>query len=163
MRELVFALDYDPGRNAVGDTLAAHSDARIRSLSLHVTETSLWRVDHVTGSSDALSAIENAFFTADYYADCLAAEDCGADSTTRVLDHADDALVLYSYWERTPACSSVPHIALDHLGEGALFETRHERRRYMWRIIIRGRATSARSSTNSNARSETPPRWRCSG
>lgn len=138
MRELVFALDYEPGCNRVADTLTEHPGARIRSLSLHATTESLWRVDHVTGSADALAAVEDAFLTADYYADCLATEDCGATQKTRVLDHADDTLILYSYWERTPTCASVPHIALDHLGDGLLFETRNEALRYTWRIVHSG-------------------------
>mgnify|MGYP006275873071 CR=1 FL=1 len=138
MRELVFTLEYAEGCNAVADTLAAHPDARIRSLSLHATAESLWRVDHASGSPEALEAIEAAFLTTDYYADCLAAEDCGATQTTQVLEHTDETLVLYSYWNRTPTCASVPHIALKHLGEGALFETEHERRSYTWRVIHSG-------------------------
>ncbi|WP_101296918.1 helix-turn-helix domain-containing protein [Halegenticoccus soli] len=138
MRELVFALDYEPGCNAVADTLAEHPAARIRSLSLHATDESLWRVDHAAGSPDALAEIEEAFLTADYYADCLTTEDCGAAQTTQVLEHTDETLVLYSYWERAPTCSSVPHAALDHLGDGLLFETRHEEWRYTWRIIHSG-------------------------
>lgn len=138
MRELVFTLDYEPGCNEVADTLAAHPRARIRSLSLHATDESLWRVDHVSGPADALDAVEDAFMTADYYADCLATEHCGATQETQVLDHSGDTLVLYSYWERTPTCASVPHIALDHLGEGVLFETRNEGRRYTWRIVHSG-------------------------
>ena len=138
MRELVFTLEYEPGCNAVADALAAHPDARIRSLSLHATPESLWRVDHASGPADALEEIEEAFLTADYYADCLAAEDCGATQTTQVLEHTDETLVLYSYWNRTPTCASVPHIALEHLGEGALFETRHEEREYTWRVIHSG-------------------------
>lgn len=138
MRELVFTLDYEPECNAVADTLASHPDARIRSLSLHATPESLWRVDHATGEANALDAIEDAFLNNDYYADCLAAEDCGATQTTEVLDHTDDTLILYSYWERTPTCASVPHLALEHLGNGALFETRHEAREYKWRVIHSG-------------------------
>ena len=138
MRELVFTLEYEPGCNAVADTLADHPGARIRSLSLHATAESLWRVDHATGSPAALAAIENAFLTSDYYADCLATESCGATQTTQVLEHTDDRLVLYSYWERTPTCISVPHVALEHLGDGQLFETTHEGREYTWRIIYSG-------------------------
>ncbi|GAB3672784.1 helix-turn-helix domain-containing protein [Halopiger thermotolerans] len=138
MRELVFALEYEPGCNRVADTLADHPDARIRSLSLHATTEELWRVDHATGDPDALAAIEDAFITADYYADCLATGDCGAVQTTQVLEHAADTLVLYSYWKRTPDCESVPHIALEHLGSGVLFETRHEGRHYTWRLIHSG-------------------------
>ena len=138
MRELVFALEYEPGCNTVADALADHPDARIRSLSLHATAERLWRVDHATGTPDALDAIEDAFHTSDYYADCLATEDCRATQTTRVLDRTDDTLVLYSDWERTPSCASVPHIARDHLGDGVLFETRHEGRHYTWRLIHSG-------------------------
>jgi predicted DNA binding protein len=138
MRELVFALEYEPGANRVADALADHPDARIRSLSLHVTAERLWRVDHATGSPAALADVEDTFRRADYYADCLATEDCGATQRTQVLDHAEETLVLYSYWERSPVCASVPHIARDHLGDGLLFDTRHEGRHYTWRIIHPG-------------------------
>jgi hypothetical protein len=138
MRELVFTLTYEPDCNAVAEVLAEHPDAGIRSLSLHATPESLWRVDHATGSPAALDAIEDAFLTADYYADCLATDHPGATQRTQVLEHDSERLVLYSYWERTPACASVPHVALEYLGEGALFETRHEGREYTWRIIHPG-------------------------
>jgi predicted DNA binding protein len=135
MRELVFDLAYEPGSNPVAEVLAAHPEARIRSLSLHATEESLWRVDHATGSAAALDAIRETFFEADYYADCLTTDHCGATQTTNVLEHTDDTLVLYSYWERTEACASVPHMALEHLGEGILFETTHQERTYRWRVL----------------------------
>jgi len=138
MRELAFALEYAPGCNRVADTLAEHPGARIRSLSLHATDERLWRVDHASGSPDALDAIEDAFRSTDYYADCLATDDCGATQTMDVLDRTAETLVLYSYWERTPVCVSVPHLALDHLGDGLLFDTRHEKRHYTWRIIHSG-------------------------
>lgn len=135
MRELEFALRYDPGANRVADILADQSDASIRSISLHATEESLWRVDYATGPSDSLDAIEDAFLAGDYYADCLASEACGATQRTQVLDETDDTLVLYSYWERTSVCESIPHMALHHLGQGILFETLREGRQYTWRVI----------------------------
>jgi predicted DNA binding protein len=134
VREVAFTVDYEPGCNAVADALADHPDATVRSLSLHVTETSLWRVDYATGSDDALAAIEGAFRRGNYYADCLLPENCGATERTEVLDDGA-ALVLYSYWERTPTCASVPHLALEHLGEGVLFETRRAGRSYRWRVL----------------------------
>jgi predicted DNA binding protein len=138
MHELVFALEYEPNCNSVADTLAEHPDAWVRSLSLHATEECLWRVDHATGTLDALVAIEDAFLNSDYYADCLATGDCNATQTMQVLDRTEETLVLYSYWERTPLCSSIPHIARAHLGDGLLFDTRHESRHYTWRIIHSG-------------------------
>jgi len=138
MRELVFALEYEPGSNRVADTLAEYPDARIRSLSLHATAESLWRVDHVTGPATALADLESAFLATDYYTDCLTAEHCGATQRTQVLESTDDMLVLYSYWERTSSCASVPHMALEHLGHGALFEATKTDRCTTWRIVHSG-------------------------
>jgi predicted DNA binding protein len=58
-----------------------------------------------------------------------------ADWETDVLDRTDDALVLYSYWTRTPSCTSIPHLALDHFGDGLIFQTTWVGHRYEWRII----------------------------
>ncbi|WP_247000049.1 helix-turn-helix domain-containing protein [Halosolutus gelatinilyticus] len=136
MREFVFALEYEPGTNPVADVLADHPDTTIRSLSCHVTSDSLWRVDHATGSEQALAELEAAYETADYFADCLVKDDCGADCEVQVLDRSNGTLVVYTYWERTNVCTSVPHVALEYLGEGLLFETYREGRRYRWRIVL---------------------------
>ncbi|MFC4543682.1 helix-turn-helix domain-containing protein [Halosolutus amylolyticus] len=136
MREFVFALEYEPGTNPVADVLAEYPDTSVRSLSCHVTSDSLWRVDHATGSPEALEALERAYENADYCADCLVKDDCGADCETQVLDRSNGTLVVYTYWDRTEVCTSVPHVALEHLGEGLLFETYREGRRYRWRIVL---------------------------
>lgn len=138
MRELVFVLEHEPGCNRVADTLSEYPDARIRSLSLHATAESLWRVDHVTGSTDALADIEDAFLTENYYTDCITSDHCNATQRTQVLESRDDMLMMYSYWERTPDCASVPHLALNHLGQGALFEATKQDRDYTWRIVHSG-------------------------
>jgi predicted DNA binding protein len=140
MRELVFALEHEPGCNRVADTLAEYPDARIRSLSLHATAESLWRVDHVTGPADALADIEEAFLATTHYTDCITSEHCDANQRTQVLESTDDMLMMYSYWERTSDCASVPHMALKHLGQGALFEATKQERKYTWRIVHSGEA-----------------------
>lgn len=136
MREFVFALEYESGTNPVADVLAAYPEASIRSLSCHVTADSLWRVDHAEGSAEALAALEDAYTTSEFFADCLVKDDCGAECEVQVLDRSSDTLVVYTYWDRTEVCTSVPHVALEHLGEGLLFETYREGRRYRWRIVL---------------------------
>lgn len=136
MRELVFELDYRPGWNAVADTLAEYPGAAIRSLSCHVTPDTLWRVDHVQGPPDAVSAIESAYTNVEYFPDCLVTDHCGASAQTEILDRTDESLVIYCVWERSEICTSVPHLALEHIGEGLLFETRQEGRQYRWRIVL---------------------------
>jgi predicted DNA binding protein len=135
MRELVFALEYAPGTNAVADILTANPETKIRSLSCHVTPDNLWRVDYVTGGQNALDELIETVANAEYYTDCLARRDCEADWETQILDHIDDALVLYSYWTRTPSCTSIPHLALDHFGDGLIFQTTWVGHRYEWHII----------------------------
>lgn len=135
MRKLVFALEYTPGANAVADILAENPETKIRSLSCHVSPDTLWRVDYVTGKKSALDNIAETVADAEYYTDCLARRDCEADWETQVLDRTDDALLLYSYWSRTPSCTSIPHLALDHFGDGLIFKTTWVGRRYEWRII----------------------------
>ncbi len=136
MREFVFALEYEPGANPVGDVLEASPETTVRSLSCHVTSDSLWRVDLAEGPD--LQTLEEAYADRTYCADCLVTDDCGADCETQVLDRSEGTLVIYTSWERTDVCTSVPHLALEHLGEGLLFETRRERRRYRWRIVLSG-------------------------
>ena len=136
MREFVFALEYDPGTNPVADVLATHGDATVRSLSCHVTPESLWRVDRAVGSDEALEALEAAYRDGDFFADCLVRDDCGADCQVDVLDRGSDGLVVYTYWDRTDECASVPHLAREYLGDGLLFETYREDRRYRWRIVL---------------------------
>lgn len=136
MREFVFALEYEPGTNPVADVLAEYPETSVRSLSCHVTADSLWRVDHAEGPPEALAALEEAYKTADFFADCLVKDDCGADCEVQVLDRSNGTLVVYTYWDRTEVCTSVPHVALEHLGEGLLFETYREGRRYRWRIVL---------------------------
>ena len=135
MRELVFALEYSRGTNSAADILTANPETKIRSLSCHVTPDNLWRVDHVTGGQNALDELTETVADAEYYTDCLARRDCEADWETQVLDRTDDALVLYSYWSRTPSCTSIPHLALDHFGDGLIFQTMWVGHRYEWRII----------------------------
>ncbi|SDQ48544.1 helix-turn-helix domain-containing protein [Natronobacterium texcoconense] len=136
MREFVFALEYEAGTNPVADVLAAYPDASIRSLSCHVTEDSLWRVDHAEGPDEALAELEHAYEDADFFADCLVKDDCGAECEVQILDRSNGTLVVYTYWDRTDVCTSVPHVALEELGEGLLFETYREGRRYRWRIVL---------------------------
>ncbi|MFC7157483.1 helix-turn-helix domain-containing protein [Halomarina halobia] len=141
MREFVFALEFEPETNPVADLLAQYPETKLRSLSCHVTAETLWRVDHVTGSEEALNAVVDAVTTADYYADCLVRRDCEGEWETRTLDRSAETLILYSYWNRTQSCTSIPHLALEHFGDGLIFETTWRGRRYQWRLILPGDVT----------------------
>jgi predicted DNA binding protein len=138
MRELVFELDYRPGWNPVSEALAEHPEATVRSLSCHATSETLWRVDLVEGPAEALDALSAAYERSEYFPDCLVTGDCEATSETRVLDREERTLVVYCVWERSSVCTSVPHLALAHLGDGLLLESHQEGRSHRWRIVLSG-------------------------
>ncbi|MFB6196319.1 MAG: helix-turn-helix domain-containing protein [Haloplanus sp.] len=135
MRELVFALEYDPGANPIADVLAGAPGAEMRSISCHATAESLWRVDHASGPADTIDRLEAIVLSTEFYSDCLAEETCGASSRRELLHRTGDELVFYTYWDRTDVCESIPHIALEQFGEGVLFETRRSERRYIWHLV----------------------------
>ncbi|MFQ3319954.1 MAG: putative DNA binding protein [Natronomonas sp.] len=134
MREVVFVVAHEPGVNPVADLLAEHPSGRIRSLACHVTESSLWRVDRANGPDAVLDALED-MAGAQYFTDCLVREDCHGEWETTVLDRSDGSLLLYSYWERTPDCDSVPHLAREHFGDGVVLDETWRERRQRWRVL----------------------------
>jgi predicted DNA binding protein len=120
--------------NPVADLLAEYPSARIRSLACHVTESALWRVDRATGPGAALDELED-LAGARYFTDCLVRDGCDGDWETTVLDRSESSLVLYSYWERTPSCDSVPHLAREHFGDGVVLDETWRGRRQRWRAL----------------------------
>lgn len=134
MREIVFTVVHEPGMNPVADLLAEYPSARIRSLACHVTESALWRVDRATGPGAALDELED-LAGARYFTDCLVRDGCDGDWETTVLDRSEGSLVLYSYWERTPSCDSVPHLAREHFGDGVVLDETWRGRRQRWRAL----------------------------
>lgn len=135
MREIVFAMAYPPDCDQIADTLADYPDVQIRSQACHVTEDSLWRIDHATGPADALTALEEQYLAPDYCADCLVSS-CDSDGETQVLDRSDNRRIFYIRWSKTENCTSIPHLALEQFGTGLLFETTRVERQYQWRILV---------------------------
>lgn len=143
MRELVFTVEYDSGCDPIADALATHSDARVHSLSCHVTRESFWRVDHASGTGDALEDLAEAYRNPEHCPDCLTAE-CGSETSVEVLDGGSDARVFYVQWGNEHECSSVPHLAFDCLGPGFILEAERHGREHWWRFLVPGDADVGR-------------------
>lgn len=135
MRELVFTVGYDPGCDPIADALATHPDARVHSLSCHVTRDSFWRVDHASGPGAALDDLEGAYLNPGYCPDCLTAE-CSSDTSIEVLEGGSDARVFYIRWDNERECNSVPHLAFDCLGPGFILEAKRHGREHWWRFLV---------------------------
>ncbi|WP_137286197.1 helix-turn-helix domain-containing protein [Halorussus salinisoli] len=136
MRAFSFALEYDAGADSVADAFRDSPNLYGRSLACTVTPGNCWRVDRLTGPTESLEAAEVAYADWGHAADCLGAEDCGADHRTEVLHRDPSTRILFTAWERTSACSSIPHLALSYLGPGVLFATERHGPRYEWHVLL---------------------------
>ena len=65
----------------------------------------------------------------------LVRDGCDGDWETTVLDQSAGSLVLYSYWERTDDCDSIPHLARDRFGDGVVLEETWRGRTQRWRVL----------------------------
>ncbi|WP_132058753.1 helix-turn-helix domain-containing protein [Halorussus amylolyticus] len=136
MRVLSFALDYDSGADPVADAFGANPNASARSLACAVTPDHCWRVDRIVGPDGSLDRVQAAVEDHGHAADCLGASDCETDHRTAVLHRDPTSRILFTSWAKTDRCSSVPHLALSHLGPGVLFATERRGRRYEWRVLM---------------------------
>ncbi|MFC7078933.1 helix-turn-helix domain-containing protein [Halorussus caseinilyticus] len=136
MRAFSFALEYDAGTDPVADAFRGAPDLYGHSLACTVTPENCWRVDRLTGPTDPLERAADAYAESGHAADCLGPADCAADHRTEVLQRDPSTRILFTSWERTDACRSIPHLALDHLGPGVLFATERHGPRYEWHVLL---------------------------
>ena len=136
MRTVSFALEYEVGADAVADAFREHPDLYGHSLACTVTSDYWWRVDRLTGPTEALAVAEAAFAEDGHAADCLGPGECGTELQTEVLHRDPSTRILYTKWRRTGDCESVPHLALDHVGPGVLFATERRGPRYEWHVLL---------------------------
>lgn len=133
---LAFALEYEPGADRVADAFRDEPELSARSLAVAVTPDHCWRVDRLVGPTDAVDAAAAAVERHGHAADCLEASGCGRDQAVEVLYRDPTSRILFTSWARTDRCTSIPHLALDHLGPGVLFATERNEDRYEWQILL---------------------------
>lgn len=136
MRAVSFALAYEPGADPVADAFREHPNLYARSLACVVTPDHYWRVDRLTGPTEALADAVAAVADHGHAADCFGDEDCGTDARTEVLYRDPSTRILYRCWTRTEGCSSIPHLALEYVGPGVLFATERHRDTYVWHVLL---------------------------
>ncbi|WP_128478662.1 helix-turn-helix domain-containing protein [Halorussus pelagicus] len=135
MRSFSFTLEYEDG-DPVADAFRADSDLYGHSLACSVVPDHYWRVDRLTGPTEALERAEAAYAEAGHAADCFGAGDCGRDLRVKALHRDPSTRILFTGWTRTDDCRSIPHLALDHLGPGVLFATERHGDRYEWHVLM---------------------------
>lgn len=136
MRAVSFALEYEAEADAIAEAFSEYSDLYGHSLACTVTPDHCWRVDRLTGPTEALEVAEAAFAEDGHAADCFGSGDCAAELWTEVLHRDPSTRILFTGWRRTDECESIPHLALEYVGPGVLFATERHGRRYEWHVLL---------------------------
>ncbi|WP_227357226.1 helix-turn-helix domain-containing protein [Haladaptatus salinisoli] len=137
MRELTFAIEYDPGSNPIMDVFIDHPSLVARSLKGFVTEDRFWRIERISGSQSALDRIEAIRFDNTTCGEAITEQRCEAAQYHDTLERSGNELVLYTYTEDVRCCESVHTLAGKHLPIGLIFETRRRESAHWWRILMR--------------------------
>lgn len=137
MREFVFTIKYDRGIDPLTDRFIDHPSMLAKSLSCCVTKRSMWRVDRITGSNEALSALESVYLDTDHCNECVGGTGCGSRRDYEILETDTGTRTIYAYRTEMEGCHSIPYYAVQLFGDGLLFQTTRRENEYRWRILMR--------------------------
>jgi hypothetical protein len=135
MREFVFTVEYERGTDPLADLFIEHPSAVAKAVTVSVSTRGLWRVDHVSGPSDALAAFEALLTDPEYCMECGDHPECTAESTHEIVTERDGSFTFYSHSRNVSYCHSVPYFAATTLGDGLLFDAQRRGSRYEWRVL----------------------------
>lgn len=140
MRELTFALEFDPGVDPVMDTFIEFSQLGSDSLASCVRRDRIWSIERFVGPTEALEEIERTRFGTEEPREEMTATECQADRHHDLLERSATTLVTYSFIERLHTCDSVMALAARHLDLGHLFQTQRREECQEWRLLMRSEA-----------------------
>jgi hypothetical protein len=137
MRELVFRVEYDPGADPVMDVFAEHADLRSRSVACHVSNEGVWRVDRLTGPTEALDRIERVYGSHGRCLDCVTGVHDRSTTDHEVLAADANARTVYTFREARTGCFSLPCLTCRHVRKGILTESGRRGNAEEWRLLLR--------------------------
>ncbi|WP_254547057.1 helix-turn-helix domain-containing protein [Halomarina pelagica] len=136
MKEYAFAVEYPAGVDPLADLFIDHPGAMAKSIACVVSDDSMWRVDRVTGPTEAIDAIEACALDPERCNECPPG-DCASHREYEVLTRDATTCTYYSYRTDIDRCPSLPSLAADHLGDGVLYESVRRGGNYTWRVLVR--------------------------
>jgi len=140
MRELSFALEFDPGVDPVMDACIDYPELRADSMGSPIRRDRFWSVERFVGPSKALDRIERVRFGTDTPRAEMTATTCEADRHHELLERSASNLVTYTFVERLHTCNSVVALAARHLDLGHVFQTQRREECQEWRLLMRSEA-----------------------
>jgi predicted DNA binding protein len=137
MRELVFAVEYDPGTDPVMDVFIENEGLRSRSVACHVSAAGVWRIDRLTGPADALESITRVYEGHDRCLDCVTGVHDRRTTAYELLDADANSRTVYTFREAGTGCFSIPCLTCKHVQRGVLSESERRGNREEWRLLLR--------------------------
>lgn len=112
MHELSFTIEYERGADPLADLFIDHPSAVATPVIISVSTRGLWRVDHVSGPSDALAAFQSLLTDPEYCMECEEHPECTVESTREVVTERDGSFTLYSHSRNVSYCHSAPYFVV---------------------------------------------------
>jgi predicted DNA binding protein len=138
MKEVEFAIRYEPGVDTLMDVFHEQPTLSCRSSACYSNEAAMWRIDHVHGTEEAVEAFSEVFLDEDRCNECLDRPTCDSSREYHVLDHGPESRTIYTYRQEVHRCHSLPYFVLDHVGDGVVLESRRTDGEYRWKILYPG-------------------------
>jgi len=135
VKEFEFSIRFTAGADPVMDLFQEYPTLRLRNATCTVTGNSMWRVDHVDGPADAISAFDDVFLDDGRCNECLNEHCCSGTREYQVLDRRPTARTVYTYHTEIDQCDSVAAIVTDHIADGVVFESARTGGSYRWRVL----------------------------
>ncbi|WP_394741690.1 helix-turn-helix domain-containing protein [Natronococcus roseus] len=141
MREFAFTVVYERGADHLMDVFIEHPELYARTLSCHATTDTMWRLDEVTGSREALEVYDEQLEGIDRCSSVRGMGGCSIDWRYEVLESEPTRRLIYSRQSEGDGCRSIPYLAAKHLADGVLCRAEQRGPEYRWRILAEDEAS----------------------
>lgn len=136
MREFAFTITYDEGADEIMDVLMSAPEARSTALLCSMSESELWRLDRVTGPSEAVEQVRELVTSESYAGLSISNRTCERTKHSDVLRETARGCVVYTYYDEISHCDAVTIIVGRYLSGGVLFEVSRRTDTEHWRILM---------------------------
>ena len=137
MREFVFTVEYEKGADEVMDVFIENPDLHAKTMAVHATADSMWRLDRITGPTEALEEFDAVVANATVCNEVIGM--CGAPVVEwdyETLSSTADSRIVYSHRTEGDGIQSIPYVAAKHLGDGLLMQAARRGAQYQWRLLV---------------------------
>lgn len=136
MQEFEFVVEYEAGVDRLMDVFREYPSLSVRSSACYTDDSSMWRIDHASGSREAMDRFDETFLDETRCNECLNAPNCDTSREYHVIDRQPRGRTVYTYREEVHRCHSVPHFVVDHVGDGAVLQSLRSGDQYRWKVLF---------------------------